>query len=518
MDIDFREIVKLILQFLAENKLTRSFETLMAEASMTFNLIADSDGLQKNIYEGNWQTVLQSTSHFQYDSEAEIVEIQYAIISDLIADDKIEAARFMFQNLVKKHELDTKFKHKYESLNGMFTAHQHHFLKKTARLDSADVFRMKGRRDIAQIILSKAEILERNLLVQHLTKSLLYTESTHPKTQLPSKVSLLKPTLVPLIDPTESCLDLVAKVVSFKNDKAYPSTIELSPDGTVLAMGNSDGLIDILDSIRLDISLKALYQKEGLYLRHNKYITALKFDSKGISLASICTDFILKVWEVGSAKLLKKIQMSASTHSLKILHFCKEDNCIATFSDLVKIWGLNTCKKVAEIQTGFTIPLQKVVHVKGTELFAGIDGHSPAVKIFDLSKNYVLKTLVFSDPVRDLDYAARIVVLTQHQVLSLTEEFAPEVIASKQSMDQIQDAEKVCLSPKGELAYLLDKHIRRVASLLLPKKKLEFDLLLTRPEELGTPKIAISSSTKNLMFVLTTNDQLIMFANSAYFN
>lgn len=518
MDVDFDEILKLILQFLAENKLTRSFDTLLAEANVTFNLIADPDNLQKNIHEGHWQSVLQTTSHFHYDSEAEIVDIQSAIIADLISEDKVEAARFMFQNLVRKHELDTKFKHKYESLNSMFSAHQHHFIKKTARSDSSDIFRMKGRKDVAQIILSKAEVLQKNLLVEHLTKSLLYSESIQPKTQLSSKASLLKSRLIPLTDPADSCLDLVAKVVSFKSEKAYPSVIELSPDGTILAMGNSNGVIELLDSLRLDVSSKALYQKEGLYLRHSKYITALQFDSRGISLASVCTDFVLKVWDVSSAKLLKKIQMTATPHSLKILYFCKDDNCVGSFSEVVKIWGLNSCKKVAEIQTDFTTPLQKVVPIRGTDLFAGIDGHSSTVKIFDLSKNFLLKTLMFGDAVLDLDFAENIIVLTQQQLITLSQEFIPEIIANKHAMEQIQDAEKVCLSPKGQFAYLLDKHNRRVVSLDLTKKKLEFDLLLTRPEELGIPKTVVSSASKNLVIVLTSNDQLIIFANNAFFN
>jgi hypothetical protein len=518
MDIDFSEILKLILQFLSENNLTRSFETLLAETGMTFNLIADAETLQANIHKGNWQTVLQATSHFHYETEAEIVEIQHAIISDLIADEQIEAARFMFQNLVKKHQLNTKFKHKYESLNAMFTAHQHHFLKKTSRSDSSDMFRMKSRQDIARIILSKSEVLEKSLLVEHLTKSLLYTESIQSKAQLPSKVSLLKPLLVPLVDPEDACLDLVAKVVSYKNDKAYPSVIELSPDGMILAVGNSDGLIELLDSIRLDLSSKAMYQREGLHLRHNKYITGLSFDSKGISLASICSDFVLKVWEVGSAKLLKKIQMASSPHSLKVLHFCKEDNCIATFADMVKIWGLNTCKKVAEIQTGFSIPITKAVRISDSDLFAAIDGHSPALKIFDLAKNYLLKTLLLSDPARDISFAGCLVILTDLQLISVTADFASDIVAIKQSHDEIKEAGNLCLSPSGQFVYLLDKQMRRLVSLRLERKKIEFDLLPTRPDELGIPKVTVASSTKNMMCVLTSNHQVVVFANSAYFN
>ena len=117
-------------------------------------------------------------------------------------------------------------------------------------------------------------------------------------------------------------------------------SLAFSPDGKVLAMGDSNGevrLYQVADSQQI-LTCKG----------HTNWVVSLAFSSDGSTLASSSTDFTVKLWSVSTGQCLQTLQ--GHSKGVWSVAFARGDRIIASGSDdcSIRLWNVSTgeCLKI----------------------------------------------------------------------------------------------------------------------------------------------------------------------------
>lgn len=65
-EVDAGDVVRLMLQFLKEQRLTQSFQTLQEESGVFLNTVESLEGFRSDIKNGRWDTVLSQVSTLKF--------------------------------------------------------------------------------------------------------------------------------------------------------------------------------------------------------------------------------------------------------------------------------------------------------------------------------------------------------------------------------------------------------------------------------------------------------------------
>ncbi len=65
MEVELQDVMKLVLQFLKEQGMSESLQTLQRESGVYLNAVTDLETLLKDILAGKWEAVLSQLLHIQ---------------------------------------------------------------------------------------------------------------------------------------------------------------------------------------------------------------------------------------------------------------------------------------------------------------------------------------------------------------------------------------------------------------------------------------------------------------------
>ena len=63
MEIDSKDVVRLMLQFLQENQMDSTMRALQSESGISLNTVPDLDSFQLDIKTGKWDSVVAQLAH-----------------------------------------------------------------------------------------------------------------------------------------------------------------------------------------------------------------------------------------------------------------------------------------------------------------------------------------------------------------------------------------------------------------------------------------------------------------------
>ncbi len=169
---------------------------------------------------------------------------------------------------------------------------------------------------------------------------------------------------------------------SFPDPKDVVSSLGVSPDGKLVAVGGADALVRVwnLDDKKLQAALK----------EHGARVSGVAFSADGKFLATAGADRALRVWEVGPWKLLSTMEQTEAVHATA---FNPDGSLLALAvggpeDRSIHIRRRDNAQEVRVLDTAQGLPLDILWAAQGNRIYAACSDNT--VKVFDANGGLVL--------------------------------------------------------------------------------------------------------------------------------
>lgn len=372
MDINGKDVVRLVLQYLNESGLSRSARMLQEESGVKLNSIDNPEALAADIRNGRWDAVLEQVSGLEI-PPAHLGDLYEQIVVELLELRELETARVMLRQSAPLRLMSETQPQRFRTLER---------LASSAAFDPRDYYaslyttREKRRAQIAARLTQHIPASRPSRLLELLghalrweqyehdtllgTSSVLQppqsststTSSSSLSTQLPSgRVSLLTGKwartqteldamaseslngdsvggdIDNLFSSDESESDgetenghnhgsegrnarIATELQRSINlgDESHFECARFSPNGVRLVTGSADGFAEVWDQRTARLDTGLAYQAREELMLHNTAILCCAFSPDSESLITGSQDGCIKIWAVATGRCLRKVE------------------------------------------------------------------------------------------------------------------------------------------------------------------------------------------------------------------
>ncbi|KAJ1972481.1 hypothetical protein H4R35_004650 [Dimargaris xerosporica] len=466
IDIEATDVVRLIEQFLKENNLHRTLETLQDETSVTMNTVDNLQTFTQEIQRGRWDVVLKILVPLRLPTR-HLVDIYEQIALELIEMREIAAARNLVRQTDPMQFLREKHPERYLHLEQLLTK---------TYIDPKDLYadgvsKEKRRQRIAQALAGEVTVAPPARLLTLIGQALKWQQY---QGLLPPDGNYDLFCGVARAAKTESdqIPDTCYATIRFPRGK-HAETVLFSPDGQYLVTGSADGYIEVWNHMTGKLRTDLKYQAEEKWMTMKDAVLSLAFSPDGQLLATGSESGQIKVWTIQDGRCVRRFP-SAHTQAVASLCFNKAGSQIlsGSFDHTIRLHGLKSGKTLKEYRGHSSFVNSVVFSTDMAKVYSGSsDG---TVKVWDYKTCECQMTLSpqsrsaagASVPASVTTAAIRQLVSIPHHpdqlVVCPQLPSAPimttegRVIRSCQlpeTADSSVDLVSVCLSPRGDYTY-----------------------------------------------------------------
>jgi WD40 repeat-containing protein SMU1 len=373
LEIDFADVLHLIQQFCLENNLLSSFEMLQSESKIKYTALSSVQDLISNIYSGKWDLVLSQSEVLSLSTETRI-DLYELIVLELIEEREIPLARSILRdsktmNMLRESDSERYLKLEYSLSSHLTLLDKEEKRTKLARQIVSEVSLVPPGRLISLLkiaALKEARELNANdenspLEIKFFNKESKISVNDGKEPQFNSTNSLstgsstspeqfihydiFRGNLRSALNEELSCT--LFKEILLPNSHSAES-IAFSPNGALVAIGTSDGCIQLWNPLTGSLCLDFPFQAESRFMQHEKEcaILSLAFspneDSQTL-VASADEKGNCKVWSCSSGSAISTF-MQVHQSGITSLNWSKQSSQLLTssYDKTCKIISLKT--------------------------------------------------------------------------------------------------------------------------------------------------------------------------------
>ena len=180
---------------------------------------------------------------------------------------------------------------------------------------------------------------------------------------------------------------------TFSGHTSHVNSLNISPDGEILASGSADKTIKIWDRY----TGKIIRTING----HDSYINSIAIHPDGKTLASGSADKTVKIWNISASKEIRRLEgHSAPVNSVAISNDWQ--TLVSGSADkTIKIWNISTGENIRTL-TGNSQPINSVAISPDGQILASGNADK-TIKIWDMSTGKNIHTLTgHSQPINSV--------------------------------------------------------------------------------------------------------------------
>ena len=340
--VETLDVIKFIAQFLKENSLVKSLETLQKESNVTLNSVESLESFKADVNDGKWERVLSQVSLMQLPSE-KLTMIYEQIIFELLEARESELAKEILVTAEPLLLLRQKDSRRFFKLEHLCSG---------SDFDPNDIYEMgiskgKRRRDVAEALVGETDVLPSSRLLSLLGEAVRYQKARNlincgkPHDIFCSAMGTLNQENEEKL-PTKKSGQIIFALAS------HPEVAIFSPDGWSLVTGSYDGFLEVWNFEECKLRTDLDYQVNDDLMMHENAILCATFTQDGEYLATGSKDGMIKIWKFSSGVCTKKIR----AHSMGItsLNFSREATQVlsTSFDGIVRLYGLQSGKVLKE--------------------------------------------------------------------------------------------------------------------------------------------------------------------------
>ena len=255
-------------------------------------------------------------------------------------------------------------------------------------------------------------------------------------------IAIHQPSSVPLTSRLPRRTAGPAGVLARFGSSSSVYTVDMSPNGQILASGGDDNTFKLWDIIK-GSEIKT-------FTDHKDWIECVAFSPNGTILASASSDGSVKLWSVSSHRELHTFKHGDRVESVA---FSPDNQLLATSGSndgFIELWDVKKKKRIATL-TGHSSAVECVAFSPDGKLLASAS-YDYTVKLWDVVKRRELRTLSgHSRPVFSVAFSPDEVTLasgSKDNTVRLWDAYSGEKLATLKHKGYV---ESVAFSPNGRL-------------------------------------------------------------------
>lgn len=388
VEIESADVIRLILQFLAESNLPRSVQVLQEESGVCLNAVENVDRFVSDVQHGKWDEVLKTAALTSLREETQQM-LYEQVFYEMLELRETDLARLLLRETAVLQQLRQQSPEQFKRLDQLATR---------PFFDAKEVYqgtsKEKRRAAIAQALALELDSVPPSRLL-----TLIGLALNHQKQRglLPStsEFNLFSNATKSSKDKKELYPQDIAKSIRLGN-KSHAECAAFSPDGRYLVSGSIDGFVEVWDWTTGSLNKDLKYQRENNLMVHESAVVAVAFSKDSEALATGSQTGELKVWLVATGQCIKKID-KAHDAAIASICFSKDSTHLLTgsFDTTARIHGLKAGKTLKEFRGHLTFVNCAVYLPDNTRILTGsADGK---VKVWDAKTQECV--LTFTPPV-----------------------------------------------------------------------------------------------------------------------
>ena len=321
--INEEDVVKLIMQFCKEKGFTSSLDCLHQESGVSASFQQENAGglsIGEMITRGDWVKLLPTLQSMSL-PEGKLVLLYEQVLFELLESGEVPLAQELLMSTRPLSDLQHSNKAHFNKLHALCFTNE--------RWNATLAYDMGGskerrRQEIRDAIESELVVVPPSRLLTLLGYSLKYLESTGAVAAGSRSYDLFRGGVreADKRDVDERVVGRAVAQLPFEVESKIES-VAFHPDGTCMALGGTDGFIELRDCEEGALMKDLQYQAKDMFMRHEQGVMCMAFGGKensaGEMLTSGCQAGCVKVWKVANGACLRKFP---NAHTCGVTSVC----------------------------------------------------------------------------------------------------------------------------------------------------------------------------------------------------